>query len=261
MRPSRWRSTPRHRRGVASVGLIGNGTDASSIHALDSSATHRAGCIRRLGSRASTVTGTTALSVDFDAAAPCPAVVFAFVLALAFLLLLFAFRSLIVPLLAIGLNLLSVAAAYGVLVLVFQHSWASHCSASLERRDRELAAALPLRAPVRAVDGLPRLHPQPHQGTPIADCPTRTRSGRACGRRRASSRVRQRSWWRCSPSLPRSRRCRHQTGGCRPRRGGTGRRDDRAHVPAAGVRWLLGERNWYLPRWLHWLPRVDHSDP
>ena len=47
-----------------------------------------------------------------------------FVLALAFLLLLVAFRSLVVPLKAIVLNLLSVGAAYGVLVLVFQHQWA-----------------------------------------------------------------------------------------------------------------------------------------
>jgi uncharacterized membrane protein YdfJ with MMPL/SSD domain len=39
-------------------------------------------------------------------------------------LLLVAFRSIVVPLKAIALNLLSVAAAYGVLVLVFQHHWA-----------------------------------------------------------------------------------------------------------------------------------------
>ena len=50
--------------------------------------------------------------------------VIAFVLALAFLLLLVAFRSIVVPLKAIVLNLLSVGAAYGVLVLVFQHTWA-----------------------------------------------------------------------------------------------------------------------------------------
>ena len=50
--------------------------------------------------------------------------VIAFVLALAFLLLLVAFRSIVVPLKAIVLNLLSVGAAYGVLVLVFQHRWA-----------------------------------------------------------------------------------------------------------------------------------------
>jgi RND superfamily putative drug exporter len=47
--------------------------------------------------------------------------VFAFVLGFAFLLLLFAFRSLVIAAKAIVLNLLSVAAAYGVLVLVFQH--------------------------------------------------------------------------------------------------------------------------------------------
>ena len=47
-------------------------------------------------------------------------VVFAFVLGLAFLLLLLMFRSIIIPVKAIVLNLLSVGAAYGVLVLVFQ---------------------------------------------------------------------------------------------------------------------------------------------
>jgi RND superfamily putative drug exporter len=50
--------------------------------------------------------------------------VIGFVLALAFLLLLVAFRSIVVPLKAIALNLLSVAAAMGVIVLVFQHRWA-----------------------------------------------------------------------------------------------------------------------------------------
>jgi RND superfamily putative drug exporter len=49
--------------------------------------------------------------------------VFVFVLGFAFLLLLFAFRSLVLAAKAIVLNLLSVAAAYGVLVLVFQHGW------------------------------------------------------------------------------------------------------------------------------------------
>ena len=49
--------------------------------------------------------------------------VFAFVLGFAFLLLLFAFRSLVIAAKAIVLNLLSVAAAYGILVLVFQYGW------------------------------------------------------------------------------------------------------------------------------------------
>jgi len=50
--------------------------------------------------------------------------VIAFVLVLAFLLLLVTFRSIVVPIKAIVLNLLSVGAAYGVLVLVFQRHWA-----------------------------------------------------------------------------------------------------------------------------------------
>lgn len=47
--------------------------------------------------------------------------IFAFVLGLSFLLLLLAFRSIVVPLKAIVMNLLSVGAAYGLIVLVFQH--------------------------------------------------------------------------------------------------------------------------------------------
>jgi RND superfamily putative drug exporter len=50
--------------------------------------------------------------------------VFAFVLALCFLLLLVTFRSIVIPIKAVLLNLLSVGAAYGLLVLVFQHSFA-----------------------------------------------------------------------------------------------------------------------------------------
>jgi uncharacterized membrane protein YdfJ with MMPL/SSD domain len=47
-------------------------------------------------------------------------IVFAFVLGLSFLVLVVAFRSIVIPLTAIATNLLSVAAAYGLLVVVFQ---------------------------------------------------------------------------------------------------------------------------------------------
>jgi uncharacterized membrane protein YdfJ with MMPL/SSD domain len=50
--------------------------------------------------------------------------VFGFVLALCFLLLLVTFRSIVIPTTAVLLNLLSVGAAYGLMVLVFQHRWA-----------------------------------------------------------------------------------------------------------------------------------------
>jgi RND superfamily putative drug exporter len=49
--------------------------------------------------------------------------VFLFVLGLSFLLLLVAFRSVVIPIKAIILNLLSTGAAYGVMVLVFQENW------------------------------------------------------------------------------------------------------------------------------------------
>jgi uncharacterized membrane protein YdfJ with MMPL/SSD domain len=71
------------------------------------------------------VTGPTAEDVDFtDQIRHGIGYVMAFVLGLAFLLLLVTFRSIVVPLKAIVLNLLSVAASYGVLVLVFQRHWA-----------------------------------------------------------------------------------------------------------------------------------------
>jgi RND superfamily putative drug exporter len=70
------------------------------------------------------VTGMTAQSKDFnDKLASVAPLVFGFVLLLAFLLMLFAFRSLAIAIKAIVLNLLSIAAAYGVMVLVFQHGW------------------------------------------------------------------------------------------------------------------------------------------
>jgi RND superfamily putative drug exporter len=79
----------------------------------------------RISGVSAEVTGDTAEDMDFthQMTTGFPYVV-AFVLGLAFLLLLLTFRSLVVPLKAIMLNLLSVGAAYGVLVLVFQHGWA-----------------------------------------------------------------------------------------------------------------------------------------
>ena len=72
----------------------------------------------------SRVGGFTAESKDFnDYMKSVAPFVFAFVLGFAFLLLLVAFRSLVIAAKAIVLNLLSVAAAYGILVLVFQHGW------------------------------------------------------------------------------------------------------------------------------------------
>jgi RND superfamily putative drug exporter len=70
------------------------------------------------------VTGDTADSLDFTNRMYSSAVyVFLFVLGLSFLLMLVMFRSIVIPIKAIALNLLSVAAVYGVLVAVFQWGW------------------------------------------------------------------------------------------------------------------------------------------
>ncbi len=67
------------------------------------------------------VTGDAAYTLDVvDFYAHGMPVVMAFVLSLSFLLLLVAFRSIVIPIKAILLNLLSTGAAYGLLVLVFQ---------------------------------------------------------------------------------------------------------------------------------------------
>jgi uncharacterized membrane protein YdfJ with MMPL/SSD domain len=89
------------------------------------------------------VTGQTAGTHDFNETMKRRApLVFAFVLGLAFLLLLFTFRSIVVPLKAIVLNLLSVGAAYGVLIMVFQ--W-GHLEGPLGfRSNGSIAAWLPL---------------------------------------------------------------------------------------------------------------------
>ncbi|MFE2430634.1 MMPL family transporter [Streptomyces sp. NPDC059373] len=70
------------------------------------------------------VAGSTASSMDFnDKLASATPPVFAFVVAFAFVLMLLSFRSLTIALTSIVLNLLSVGAAYGVLTVVFQHGW------------------------------------------------------------------------------------------------------------------------------------------
>ena len=105
--------------------IAGTGDDAASEHALQ---TLRESVIppiaRTLPGAEVAVTGVTAGTHDFNERmrARLP-YVFLFVLALAFVLLLLTFRSLVIAATAVALNLLSVGAAYGILVAVFQRGW------------------------------------------------------------------------------------------------------------------------------------------
>jgi uncharacterized membrane protein YdfJ with MMPL/SSD domain len=107
---------------VVSLSIKGKGTDAASNHSLQVLREDVVpATVGKLKGAEVATTGMTAWSKDFlDTMQSHLPIVFAFVLALAFILLLVTFRSIVVPIKAIVLNLLSVGAAYGVLTLVFQ---------------------------------------------------------------------------------------------------------------------------------------------
>ena len=70
------------------------------------------------------VSGEPAINYDFQSLVDTwTPIVFIFVLTLSFVLLMLAFRSIVVPAKAIVMNLLGVGAAYGILVLVFQKGY------------------------------------------------------------------------------------------------------------------------------------------
>jgi uncharacterized membrane protein YdfJ with MMPL/SSD domain len=107
------------------IPLEGKGTDEASNAAL---ATLRGTLLPETVGQVDgveyAVTGATAGSYDYnEAQKKSLPLVFAFVLLFAFGLLLVTFRSIVIALKAIVLNLLSVAAAYGVIVAVFQWGW------------------------------------------------------------------------------------------------------------------------------------------
>ena len=109
-----------------SIPMDGNGNDDASNAAL---ATLRGEIIPEtvgtLPGVEVAVTGMAASSKDGNEQLKSTApLVFGFVLLFAFALMLVAFRSVVIAAKAVVLNLLSVAAAYGVLVLVFQHGFA-----------------------------------------------------------------------------------------------------------------------------------------
>jgi uncharacterized membrane protein YdfJ with MMPL/SSD domain len=110
---------------VASISIPsnGNGTDGASIAALDEIRDELVpATVGAVDGAEANVTGGAAQTEDFNQVlSERLPLVFAFVLGLAFVLMLVTFRSLVIPIKAIVLNLLSVGAAYGVLVTVFQN--------------------------------------------------------------------------------------------------------------------------------------------
>ncbi len=106
-------------KGILTVQLLG---DVASVESMDEIRHLREDIVPAVaGGSTVLVGGETAITVDFiDQTSDYTPIVFAVVLGLSFILLMVAFRSIVIPGKAIAMNLLSVGAAYGLLVAFFQ---------------------------------------------------------------------------------------------------------------------------------------------
>ena len=107
---------------VVDVPIAGDGTNETSYAALTELRQEIIpATLGGLSGAEANVTGFTAGSEDFNQLmSERVPIVFAFVFAMAFALLLITFRSIVIPIKAIVLNLLSVGAAYGIVTWIFQ---------------------------------------------------------------------------------------------------------------------------------------------
>ncbi|RAJ43754.1 RND superfamily putative drug exporter [Kitasatospora sp. SolWspMP-SS2h] len=246
------------------IPLYGSGNDAVSAAALRALREEVVpATVGKVPGTEAPVTGETAGSVDFnrqmsDSMLP----VLCFVVALAFLLMLLSFRSLSVAVTAVLLNLLSVGAAYGVLSLVFQHgvgaaligtagvgaveSWVPlflfvilfglsmdyHVfvvSRIKEARDRGLSTRDAVAHGIRSTAGVVTSAAVIMVGVFAVFGTLSVQSMKQMGVGLAVAVL-------IDATVIRA-------------------------VLLPAVMTLLDERNWYLPRWLHWLPRIEAETP
>jgi uncharacterized membrane protein YdfJ with MMPL/SSD domain len=114
--------SPNREVALVDVPIAGDGSDDASYDALTTLRNEIIpSTVGQVQGAEANVTGFTASSEDFNVLmADRVPIVFGFVFAMAFLLLLVTFRSIVIPIKAILLNLLSVGAAYGLVVWIFQ---------------------------------------------------------------------------------------------------------------------------------------------
>ncbi|MFI7602612.1 MMPL family transporter [Actinoplanes sp. NPDC049681] len=249
---------------VVSVGLPGSGSDRTSEEALETLRTTVAPqAFGRLPDVTVAVTGDTASNVDFNhrlhMSLPW---VFGFVLGLAFVLLLVSFRSVVVAATGVVLNLLSVAAAYGMLVYVFQYG---HFESLLDfRAAGGITNWMPLFLFIILfglsmdyhVFVLSRIREGHDRGLPTREAVARGIGGTAGVI--TSAAVVMVAVFALFATLPL----------ISTKELGVGLAAavllDATIIRAVllpAVMALLGERNWWLPRWLSWLPQVAHEPP
>src|SRR2546421_3768894 len=245
------------------IPLVGQGTDSRSMAALHQL---RDGIlpatIGKVDGAEYAVTGQTANSADENALLKQKApIVFGFVLVFAFALLLVSFRSIVIALKAIVLNLLSVGAAYGVLVAVFQWGWGENLLNF--RSNGGIASWLPIFMFVILfglsmdyhVFILSRVREAFDRGMSTADAVEHgiiTTAGVVTSA--AVVMVGAFGVFALMPILDMKEM-------------GIGLAAAvlidttivRAVLLPATMK-LLGEANWYLPKWLDWFPRVEHGE-
>ena len=236
--------------------------DAISTHALLDAARAVAARRRSGGFLAcdTRVTGATAGSDDWNPMMKSSLpIVFAFVLTFGFLLLLASFRSLVIAAKAVILNLMSVAAAYGIVVATFQYGWGKNV---LEfPSNGSVAPWLPLFLFVILfglsmdyhVFILSRIREAYDRGMSTEDAVAhgiKTTAGTVTSS--ALVMVGVFSIFATLPILDMKEM-------------GIGLASAvlidativRGILLPASMK-LLGEWNWYLPNWLHWLPKLEH---
>jgi uncharacterized membrane protein YdfJ with MMPL/SSD domain len=246
------------------VPIDGKGTDAVSHAAL---AELREGIVpETVGAVRNTEAGVTGLTAEWkdtqdQMKSKLPLVV-GFVLLFAFSLMLVAFRSIVVAIKAIVLNLLSVAAAFGVLVLVFQHGFGK--SLLDFSSTAGIAPVVPLLLFVilfgLSMDYLvfiiSRIRETFDRGASLDDAIAHgIKSTAGVVTSAAIVMVAVFSIFATLSMLM-------------FKQFGVGLAAA-ILIDATIVRGvllpatmkLLGERNWYLPRWLEWLPRLEHEEP
>jgi uncharacterized membrane protein YdfJ with MMPL/SSD domain len=240
----------------------GNGQDAASMRALQTLRERvLPATLGRLGGVSYAVGGEAAGTSDFNHTLSDHApLVFAFVLGLAFVLLLITFRSIVIPLTSIVLNLLSVGAAYGVLVWVFQDG---HLETLLGfHSNGAVVAWLPLFLfpvlfglsmdyHVFIVSRIRELHERGASTSEAVSRGIRATAGTVTAA--AAVMVAVFAIFASLPTLD-------------IKQLGVGLAVAvlidatviRSVLLPATMK-LLGERNWYLPRWLGWLPRLNRE--
>jgi putative drug exporter of the RND superfamily len=255
-------SNAAHTVGRIAMPLPGNGTDAVSSRAL---LTLRGqllpATIGKLPGVSYGVTGATAGSYDWNQMMKSSLpIVFAFVLTFGFLLLLASFRSLVIAAKAVILNLMSVTAAYGIVVATFQFGWGKNVLNFTS--NGSVAPWLPLFLFVILfglsmdyhVFILSRIREAYDRGMSTEDAIAhgiKTTAGTVTSA--ALVMVGVFSIFATLPILDMKEM-------------GIGLASAvlidativRGILLPASMK-LLGEWNWYLPNWLHWLPKLEHD--